>query len=445
MRRASTASTRTRRASIAAVLLAGSASGAAFGQGLEGSTLSATVSERFEVNDNYDLDDPSPGTSYFADTRLTLGFLNTTPTQNFQLGFSTGLRALWQAEEPFEFTLASPTGASLDYDNEWSDGLFDMSFDYRQRQVDFTESVEEDTDSDGLPDSLDQLENDTREMRYDANVGVAFGTSTPSSYELRFIGSRVDYSDVTIDQVPRSTAEGEAAWNLQFNPVMASRVTGDYLYYSADNDDETELRRASVGAGVVYTPDENTSVGVGVNYADRRRTDLVGDSRETTESNNGPGVTGEFSYTTEDLVFSGEGEWTSAAPTTRLSGTIRAVYTLPRGRLIGRVFQNYTGTSGGSDEARVTGVGIGLVRELTTISSIGFDFRYATQVDVDEGPGPVDPDINRTDFTATYSHAITSTVDADIGYSYRARSEDPTDADSNAVFLQIGKSFETRP
>ena len=39
--------------------------------------------------------------------------LNQTPTQNFELGFSTGLRALWQAEQPFEFTLASPTGASL--------------------------------------------------------------------------------------------------------------------------------------------------------------------------------------------------------------------------------------------------------------------------------------------------------------------------------------------
>lgn len=41
-----------RRASIAAILLAGSAGGAAYGQGIEGSTLTATVSERFEVNDN---------------------------------------------------------------------------------------------------------------------------------------------------------------------------------------------------------------------------------------------------------------------------------------------------------------------------------------------------------------------------------------------------------
>ena len=26
-------------------------------------------------------------------------------------------------------------------------------------------------------------------MRYDANIGVAFGTSTPSTYELRFIAN----------------------------------------------------------------------------------------------------------------------------------------------------------------------------------------------------------------------------------------------------------------
>ena len=256
-----------RRASIAAILLAGSAGGAAYGQGIEGSTLTATVSERFEVNDNYDLDDPSPGTSYFSDTRLTLGYLNQTPTQNFALGFSTGLRALWQAEQPFEFTLASPTGASLDYDNEWANGLFDMAFDYRQRQVDYTETIVEDGNDDGLPDSLDQLQNDTRELRYDANVGVIFGTATPSSYELRFIGSKLDYTDVTPDQVPRTTLEGEAAWNLQLNPILASRVTGNYIYYNADNTDETELRRASVGAGVVYTPNENASVGVGPPFA----------------------------------------------------------------------------------------------------------------------------------------------------------------------------------
>ena len=71
---------------------------------------------------NYGLDDPSPGTSYYADTRLLLGLLNETPTQTFALGLDTGLRALWEAEEDFDFTFASPSTATLDYGNEWASG-----------------------------------------------------------------------------------------------------------------------------------------------------------------------------------------------------------------------------------------------------------------------------------------------------------------------------------
>lgn len=437
-----------RRAPLAALVLAGGAGALtggdmAFGQSLSGATLSATLAERFEVNDNYNLDDPSPGTSYFADTLLSLGLLNETDTQSFGLGIDTGLRALWQAEEPFEFTVASPTSANLDYSNEWANGLFDMAFDYRQREVDATQNG---VDDNGAPSPLDQLSNNSREMRYDANIGVLFGTSTPSTYELRFIGSQIDYSDTTPNQVARTTLQGQAAWNLQLNPVLASRVTGDYLTYSADNTGETELDRGQVGAGVVYTPNENLTVGGALNYAERKRTDLVGGSRETTQDDSGPGVSADFNYVLPDFVLSGEGEWTTAAPENRFFGVVRATYALPRGRIGARLFQNYIGASDGSDEARVTGVALQVVRDINLVSSFGVDFAYATQVDVSDVLGdPTSPDIRRIDVTATYSHALTESVSADIGYAYRNRDEDPSNAASNAVFFQIGKTFETRP
>lgn len=435
-----------RRAALAACVLAGTAGGAALGQSFEGSTLSATLAERFEINDNYDLDDPSPGTSYFADTRLGLGFLNETDTQIFALGLDTGLRALWQADEDFKFTVASPTSANLDYSNEWADGLFDAALDYRQRQVNYSFFDFVDDTGGGLPDDLEQIQGDSRELRYDANVGVVFGTSTRSSYALRFAGTQIDYSEETPSQVARTTLNGQAAWTLQLNPVLASQVSADYLYYDAQNAANTQLRRSQVGAGVLYTPTEILTLGLGVNYADRQREDTnTAGARQTTEDNRGPGINGSFSYTLPDLLLVGNGEFSTAAPTGRFIGALRAVYTLPRGRLTGRVFQNYTGTSGGGTEARVTGVSLGVVRELNAVSSVGVDFRYATQVDVDDGPGPGDPDIDRANLTATYSHALTEVVAADIGYSYSSRSEDPSDASSNAVFFQIARTFETRP
>ena len=47
--------------------------------------------------------------------------------------------------------------------------------------------------------------------------------------------------------------------------------------------------------------------------------------------------------------------------------------------------------------------------------------------------------------TATYSYDITEVVSADIGYRFRSREQDPEDAQSNAVFFQIGRTFETLP
>lgn len=444
MRRASLAGP-----SFAALVLAGSAGGA-FAQAQavrpdapDGSSLAATLSERFEVNDNYNLDDPSPGTSYFADTRLAVDYLRQTDTQSFTLGFNTGLRALWEAEEDFDFVLASPTSADLGYVNEWSNGVFDAAFAYRQRQVDYT--IDQDiSDPSVPPDDLNQLEGNSRELRYDANVGVLFGTATRSTYELRFLGSRVEYTEDDPDQVARTTLQGQGAWNLALSPVLSSTVTADYLDYSADNTQSTELDRTQVGAGVIYTPSEILTLGAGIDYAKRERTDLNGQGvRETTSDDAGPGVNGSFRYITPDFVFAGRGNWTTAAPTDRFFGTLNANYLLPRGRIGGRVFQNYTGTSGGGDEARVTGAGLQVVRDINQVSSFGLDLSYAIQVDVEDGPGDAaEPDIERMTLTATYSHDLTESVSADVGYTYRTRDESPESASSNAVFFQIGKTFE---
>lgn len=432
--------------SLAVLLLAGTA-GAAFAQEEAGGTLiSATISELLEVNSNYGLDDPSPGTSYFADTRLSFGYLNETPTQTFGLGFSTGARALWEAEEDFELTLASPTGATLDYGNEWASGLFDAGFRYRQRQVNLTRSFDDfvGPDDEPLPDDLSQLRDDTREHRYDADVGVAFATDSPSSYELRFLGTNIDYDEVSANRTPRYTLEGEGLWRLRLTPVLSSAVFANYLYYNADNEENTEIRRSELSAGVIYAPSEILELTGGLGYAHRTREDTLDGVRDTTEDDSGPSLRGEIAYAATNLSVSGEAVLSSAAPETRLNATLRASYALPRGRLTGRVYQRYTGTSTGGEEARITGFNVGVIRDINTLSRVGLDFGYATQVDV-ESEGPTDPDIDRTNITATYTRDITEAVFADVGYRYRSRDEEPDSAESHAVFLEIGRTFETRP
>ena len=403
-----------------------------------GGVLTTTLSQSLVADSNYDLDDPSPGTSYYGDTRIALDYLRQTPTQSFALGLDTGLRSLAEADEDFEFVVASPSTANIDYAVEGADTSFDAGARFRSRRVDFTGPI----DIDGpLPDDLTGFQEDSIEYRSDADLGFAIGTNSPSTYEFNLAATNFDYNEETgrNNLVPRRSVEGDFLWTLQITPVFATVAGLGYYWYSADNDTDEEITVAEGDVGIAYTPSENLRIRGGLGYADRKRDQTIGGVRDTTEHDTGPAVRGDIRYVLPDFTLFGEARWTTAAPENRLSGVLRGVYALPRGQVIGRVFQRYGGGQGGSD-SRVTGAGIGLTHELTTVSSLAFDASYATQVDEED---PDEPDIDRTDFTASYIHALTASVSAEIGYGFRHRVEDPDDATSNRVFLVIGKTFET--
>ena len=66
----------------------------------------------------------------------------------------------------------------------------------------------------------------------------------------------------------------------------------------------------------------------------------------------------------------------------------------------------------------MTGATIGLDHEINSVSSIGLDFGWATQVNLDD---TAEPDITRTDVILSYAYDITATVNAEVGYSYQTR------------------------
>jgi len=334
-------------------------------------------------------------------------------------------------------TPASASTANIAFAQEGADTSFDAGFRFRSRRVDFTGPI----DIDGpLTDDLTGFQRDTTEFRSDANVGFALGTNSPSTYEFRLAGTNFDYNEETgtNNLVPRRSVQGDGTWTLQITPVFATVAGLGYYWYSADNDTDEEITVAEGDLGIAYTPTENLRIRGGLGYADRKRDQTIDDLRDTTEHNTGPVVRGDFRYVQPNFTVFGDARWTSAAPEDRLSGTLRGFYNLPRGQVTGRVFQRFGGGQGGSD-SRVTGVGIGLIHELTQVSSLAFDASYATQTDM-EGD---DPDIDRTDLTASYIHNLTESVSAEIGYGFLRRVEDPEDATSNRVFLVVGKTFET--
>lgn len=405
-----------------------------------GPRLTATVTQSFVADSNLDLDDPRPGESYYADTRLLLGFLNETPVQTFALDIDTGLRALWQAEEDFDVTYASPTTARVGYGREWASGSGDGFLRYRRRDVDQSTLIDLDLDSDD-PDDLSEESSDATEMRYDGGLGLEFATDSPSSYALNFAGTRFDYSgDTDGNRTPRTTLQGDAAWRLQFTPVLAGALGVNYSWYDADNGAETEIRQGDVDVGLIYDPSEVLQVSFGVGYGEYTRKEIVDGVRETLDDENGYVLRGGLRYFFEDVTVLANVRLTDAAPQTRLSGDVRAIYPLPRGEVRGQIFQRYGGGDTGN-EIRVTGAVIGLSHEINTVSQLGLDFTAARQENFDTG----EADIERFSVSAVYSRDITAVVSANIGYRYRTRDQNPESAVSNSVFFEIGRTFETGP
>lgn len=405
--------------------------------GQSGGVLTTTLSQSLVADSNYNLDDPSPGTSYYGDSRVALDYLRQTSTETLALGIDTGLRALDEAGQSFDFVLASPSTANFAYNQEGVDTAFNVGARLRTRRVDYLGPI----DIDGpLPDDLSPFQQDSTEYRTDANLGFTLGTSSPSTWDFNVAGTNFDYSQDTGREnlVPRRSVLAGGTWTLQVTPVFATVAGAGYYWYSADNDTDEQITVAEGDLGFAYTPTENFRFRAGLGYADRKEEDTIGGVRDTTQHNTGPVVRGDFRYVQENYTVFGDARWTSAAPTDRLSGTLRGFYNLPRGQVTGRVYQLYGGGSGGQD-SRITGAGVGLTHQLTLVSSLAFDASYATQVDV-EG---TDPTIDRTDLTASYIHNLTASVSAQIGYGFQHRIEDPEDATSNRVFLIIGKTFET--
>ena len=443
-----------RRSLLAALGLA-AASGAASGASAQdldtspGSPLiTAGISQGFTVDSNFRLDDPDPGTSFYADTRVQLGLLSETPLQTLALGIDTGLRALWEAEQDFDLTFASPSIARGDYVRDWASGTIDVGLRYRQTAVDadrpLGDFIDPDTGEIDVPDDLDQLTTDVTERRYDATLDLELANNSPSSYAFSLAATSFDYDEVTSDTTPRVNVVGDALWRLRVTPVFSGAVFATYRYFDADNERNTIVRDADIDIGVIYEPDPVLRLDFGVGYAkyERRETEgPEGDRERTTNEETGPVARVAARYAFEDVTLNALARYSRATDGAPFTGNLRATYPLPNGQLTGRIFQSKTGSSTGN-QVRVTGAGIGLLHEINAISALEFDFAAARQVDE---TAPFQPDTTRFNVTAVYSRDITAVVNASVGYRFRSFDQEPDDATSNAVFVQIGRSFASRP
>ena len=313
---------------------------------------------------------------------------------------------------------------------------------YRQIRTDFNDFESFITDEGFLPDDLttEDLESDTREERFDVDIGGTWGTSSPNGFSLRFSGTDIGYSDDASNLTPRRFGQVTGAWTLRLNPVLSSIVVAEYYEYDADNPQDTDVTISEIDAGVVYEPDETLRLRGGIGYANRVREELRDGERETIQDDAGPTIRGDVLWIRDDFQLEGDARLTTAAPETRLGFNLRGAYELARGQVIGRVFNRFTGDADSGTESRVSGFGVTFDREINSLSGLSFDFAYATEKFLDFDQENTD----QTIFTAIYRRDLTQVVSAELGYRFSKLIEAPdTDADSNRVFFRIGRTFET--
>ena len=459
-----------RRAFLAALTLAGGAAlprdAAAQPVGAEPvlaeSTLTATISQSLAADTNYDLVPDPPGTSFYGDTRFGLGLLRASETRSLRFLLDTGVRILDQPDESVEFTIASPSVARAAYAQEFANAAFDIDVSARSRRIE-RGVIDEDFfidpdvpvppgDPGALPEDVTRIDDNTFEQRFDLDTGLALGTNAPSSLDFRLTATDVDYSgDSPEDFAPRSAAELAAFWRLRLNPVFSAVVFGNYRYEDSteevgDQTQDTRIDEAELDLGVSYQPQDRLSLTLGAGYASRtEETTIAGD--ETTEDNSGISLRALGDYTTDDLAFQFSARYTTAAENARFSGDFRAIYALPRGEISGRVFQSY-GLGSEGDDRRVTGAGLGYRHEVNSFSGLLFDFRATNSASADDETDDLsaadEDDRSQIDFTATYDRSFTRVVSGSLGYRLTQRYEDdPGDATSHQVFVQIGRSFVT--
>jgi len=457
-----------RRAPLAALLLAsGAVTPTATAQGLSESTLTARISQSVEADSNFNLDPESPGTTYFGDTRIGVSLSQAAPDQRLRFNVTTGLRPIKQPDQDFEWNVASPSSARLAFTQDFANNAFDISAGARLRRVEGqfidetldpfdpfddpafdpldTETPLPDLpvdDLDALPDDVNVIAEDALEQRYDINTGFVTGTNAPSSLGFRLRATSIDYSGDDADQfTARTSADGEILWRLRLNPVLSSAVFAGYRYQEADNESETQIQEAEFDLGVIYEPREELEFTLGAGYSDRQQRRTVGGER-VTEDDTGVVLRGNVRYLTPDFVLGANARVTTAAPSQRFSGDLRAVYRQPRGRLTARAFQDFALGSDFGDERRVTGLGLGYTYSINALSDVGLNLNARNSSPAEDESD--DGDRNQVDITARYSRNLTSLVSASLGYTLRQRFDDPDDATSHRVFFEIGRSFVTR-
>ncbi len=430
-----------------------------------GTQVDIGVGSTLRFDDNFELVPNDGGNTSIFDTNLSVGLSSITSVHNFNL---TGTGVFRYANIPgrTETGFEDPT-VRLNYSTSSLNSRLTVTGRYRDVDRDFLDPFEverEEQASSGLFANGGSVRS--------RNIGATWqtGMASPIGFTLAGQHSNTNYIDTFIPRLfDVETNSGIATLTGRISPVTQLRTSFGLTDYEAEDIPQTERLTTDYAVGVVQNINPTLVLDAQIGYTEVE-TDTTGGTQ------NRSGGTGAFTLTQTLPTGSlfANGVLTRNENGSRATFRLGRSLALPNGSLSGSI--GFTDGSGGSSKPIVSlnylrqigtddfSISVDRIPSTNNTSQDIIDTRIAlgyghvidslSRFDVianlgrseSSGTGGA-PTIDRANLSATYTRTLTSDWDMTGGILLRYQ-DDPTaggEANSNAVFVTLGRNFSFRP
>lgn len=438
------------------------AQGRAAGSDDGGTLLTFGIRSNLRVDDNIDLKDPPTGSQTVLDNRLSFGLSSVTRSESLTLD-ATGN---WQVGQNGS-DLKQPN-LRFGYSREASRSRLELTARYAESDQTLLGLEEIGVDPDtGEPVIVTAA---TDVVRTNRQVGLSFATGIdePLGFTLDAQHTERGFRNTTDPDLVSSRFDRvTAGLRLDFSPVLSGGLQVSSALYDADDAANTRRRNTSAQVSLSYALDARTDVSVSlgqtrvVTTKSGSETSVEGSSGSLSikrtlkggsvglsfgHSVSASGGRDTLSVSRGYELRSGAFDVTLGATRgdsgdTGVIGSLGYTHETKRGNYSLALSRSIRNTGGGGDVLR-TRVSANAVQQLSELSSLNFDLSYV-RID-NSGSGNV-ASADQASATLAWQRELTADWSLSAGYSHRMTHEDGgKSADSNSIFLGIGRDFSFR-
>lgn len=434
-----------------------------------GVTITLDYLSTLRYDENLGLDDPSLGSTSRWENTLALGVVNQTPISTLTFNLSGLHRFSDQPTIGSNAEFNDPT-ARLSYTRNTGNSSIAALAEYRETNLTFNQSLT-DINQDGIIDNADIIID--RGTRASSRAGLTWqtGINDPLGFIFNYNRRERDYQNTTDPGLFDNLINDYTLTALmRLSPVLQGNVRVRYTDYTAEDVPGTDRQTTTLTTGVTYDASAVTKIdaSVGVTQVDETLSavpsnttdeDFVASFAVTRDMPNGTataqidrtfGTNGDRTNATVGralllptgtLDFSVGATYGASGRTTAI-GDITYVHTLPSSQVTASL-RRQVGTSTQSVETKQTLASLDYDYLINPLSSVTLGVAYVDQEN--EGSGSSNRR-QRSNFNAAYNRVLTENWSMTVGYQYSYNDDaGPGTADSNAVYVTLGRQFLLKP